>query len=76
MNSPFRGKVALNGKGKPFNARLIDRTRPDGKNSPHIWRNEEFGYITAQPEEICFARKFDEKIAFNLVEELRIYCRK
>ncbi len=50
------------------NARLIDRTRPDGKNSPHIWRSDEFSYIITQPIGVCFARKFCEKTDYQIVE--------
>lgn len=52
---------------KISNARLIDRTRPDGKNFPHIWRGDELGFITSQPKEMCFAKKFDARVAPNVI---------
>ena len=71
MNSPFRERLFINEQGKTCNARLIDRTRPDGKNSPHVWRDDEMAYIEGQPAEMCFARKFDTQIAAGIVDELR-----
>lgn len=71
MKSPFRDYLYLNRKGQTSNARLIDRTRPDGKNSPHIWRDSESDYIASQPSEICFARKFDAEIAPGIVEYIQ-----
>ena len=72
MGSVFEEKIENGHQVVSSNARLIDRTRPDGKNSPHVWRNEEFEYIINQPEDMCFARKFDENIDYKIVE--RIYC--
>lgn len=54
------------------NARLIDRTRPDGKNSPHVWRSDELDFILNQPTNICFARKFDERIDIDIVKQIEI----
>lgn len=70
MNSDFKNKIKNISKEVSSNARLIDRTRPDGKNSPHVWRKEELEYILNQSEEFCFARKFDEKIDFEIVKSL------
>ena len=71
MDSPFREQLYIHARGKTCNARLIDRTRPDGKNSPHVWRDDEIAFIEAQPAEMCFARKFDTRIAAGIVDELR-----
>ena len=54
------------------NARLIDRTRPDCKNSPHVWRSDELDFILNQPTNICFARKFDERIDIDIVKQIEI----
>ena len=70
MASNYKNRIAKIDKSTSSNARLIDRTRPDGKNSPHIWRNDEFDYIIKQPEDICFARKFDEKVDFEIVDNI------
>ena len=70
MASNYRSNIANIEKDITSNARLIDRTRPDGKNSPHVWRKNEFDYIVNQSEDICFARKFDEKIDFEIVEKI------
>lgn len=70
MDSPFSHQIADIDKNTSSNARLIDRTRPDGKNSPHIWRADEFEYIINQPQNICFARKFDEKVDFDIVKKI------
>lgn len=67
MNSNFCNSIAEISSEVTCNARLIDRTRPDGKNSPHIWRYEELTYILEQPANRCFARKFDEKIDLQII---------
>ncbi len=71
MDSPYRDKIANIGQVKSSNARLIDWTRPRKKNSPHVWRTEDFEYILNQPEDICFARKFDEKEDLNVVMRIK-----
>lgn len=70
MDSPYQMAIAGIDRDISANSRLIDRTRPDGKNSPHIWRLFEFDYIINQPEEICFARKFDERVDFEIAEKI------
>lgn len=40
----------------------------DNQISPHIWRSEEFECIINQLKEMCFARKFDEKVDYQIVE--------
>lgn len=70
MNSEYKNKIKNILQDTSSNARLIDRTRPDGKNSPHVWRNEELKYILNQSEDFCFARKFDEKIDFEIVKTI------
>lgn len=68
MCSPFKDSIRDIDKQNSSNARLIDRTRPDGKNSPHVWRKEELNYLLKQPVDICFARKFDEGVDKEIVE--------
>lgn len=70
MNSLYKYHIYGIEKGSSCNARLIDRTRPDGKNSPHIWRSDELDLLLNQPEEICFARKFSENVDFEIVRKL------
>lgn len=62
MDSPYRDKIMGVAEPVSDNARLIDRTRPDGKNSPHVWRSGEVAQLLSQPRGKCFARKFDEKV--------------
>lgn len=76
MDSPYREKLCYLPNGNTSNARLIDRTRPDGKNSPHTWRTSEFDYLVSQPKEICFARKFNENVDFVIVEKIAEYLMK
>lgn len=52
------------------NLRLIDRTRPERKNSPHVWRSDEYSYLISLPENMLFSRKFDENIDFDVVEKV------
>lgn len=70
LRSHFCGNVYINHEGKTSNSRLIDRTRPDGKNSPHIWRDNEFETIIQQPVDICFSRKFDAVRAPQIVKAI------
>ena len=73
MNSPFRNKIIDIQEDTSFNARLIDRTRPDGKNSPHTWRIDDIEFIINQPQGMCFARKFDEHIDIDVVKNIEEY---
>lgn len=73
MNSPFKCKIAGIDKESSSDARLIDRTRPDGKNTPHIWKVDELESIINQPKEICYARKFDECVDLNIVKEIETH---
>ena len=70
MDSPYREKIMDIENENTSNARMIDRTRPDGKNSPHIWRKEEVEYLLNLPANFCFARKFDERKDLKAAEIL------
>lgn len=70
LRSHFCDNVYINAEGKTSNARLIDRTRPDGKNSPHIWRDNELEIIRKQPVDICFSRKFNSEVAPIIVKAI------
>ncbi len=70
MASEYRNTLSKIDCETSSNARLIDRTRPDGKNSPHVWRTNEIGTLLSQPEECCFARKFDERVDMTVVSML------
>ena len=71
MDSPYREHIADTEKVTTFNARMIDRKRPDGKNSPHIWRAEETDALLSSPRGYCFARKFDETVDFQAALNIR-----
>lgn len=73
MDSHFRDKIVDIQEETSCNARLIDRTRPDGKNSPHTWRISDIESIINQPQGVCFARKFDEKIYLDVVKIIEEY---
>ena len=70
MNSRYKEKIKNISETVSSNARLIDRTRPDGKNSPHVWRNNELDYILSRSGAFCFARKFDENIDLEIAENI------
>lgn len=70
MASPFKSAIYDVECKNSENARLIDRTRPDGKNSPHIWRYEDLDTILQAPDTKMFARKFDERTDFRIVETI------
>ncbi len=75
MDSCYKEKISKIDTDSSSNARLIDRSRPDGKNSPHVWRTNEFDYIINQPNEICFARKFDEKVDYEIAKKIYDYIK-
>ena len=70
MASEYAAKIKSIECETSENARLIDRTRPDGKNSPHIWRSEELSTLISDCPDKMFARKFDERVDFQVVEEI------
>ena len=77
MASEYGSKIKNVDQSVSCNARMIDRTRPDGKNSPHVWRREEVDYLLSLPDGFCFARKFDEKIDFDTARLLfQAICKK
>ena len=68
MNSLFKDRVAPQELG---NLRLIDFSRPrNNPSSPYTWKVEDLAYILSQPKSICFARKFDEKVDFEIVKAI------
>ena len=70
MASPYRDYIKDIDKEVTCNARMIDRIRLHGKNSPHIWRADEFDFLRSLPQEYCLARKFDEKVDMEIVEKI------
>lgn len=70
MASEYRDRICDVALDISENARLIDRTRPDGKNSPHVWRKEELTTLLNAPATKMFARKFDERIDANIVSDV------
>ncbi len=77
MSSEYRNRIYNIQTPMSENARLIDRTRPDGKNSPHVWRISDFSFFLNKPENKMFARKFDQNKDMEIVEALyREICNK
>jgi hypothetical protein len=70
MSSRFKDRIYGIDSPKSENARLIDRTRPDGKNSPHIWRIGELSVFRDKPANKMFARKFDQNRDVEIVKAL------
>lgn len=70
MASDYREWIKDIEKETTSNARLIDRDRPDGKNSPHVWRRDEVDYILSQPDGVLFARKFDESVDLETAQQI------
>ena len=70
MASPYRERIKEVEKETSCNARMIDRSRPDGKNSPHVWRLDELRFLLTLPPQYCFARKFDERLDLGIVQAL------
>lgn len=61
MASPFKGRLLYLDEANTSNARLIDRTLPHKRNSPHVWELSDKDIILNQPEHMCFSRKFSEE---------------
>lgn len=72
MNSDFKNKIAYFEELYYGNARFIDMTRPHQKNFPHIWSKEEYNILINASKQICFARKFDEKVDIDIVKMIYI----
>ncbi len=70
MSSEYKNHIYGINFTKSENARLIDRSRPDGKNSPHIWRIDELSVFKDKPTNKMFARKFDQNKDIEIVEAL------
>lgn len=70
MNSPFSEKVANSESCSTSNAVLIDWKRSRAKNSPHVWRSDEFDFILSCSAKYCFARKFMENVDIEIVQRI------
>lgn len=68
-NSPFRDQIYKFDNSYHANVRLIDWGRRAG-NSPYTFKMNDFEQLISVDEDICFARKFDEKIDFEVVLKL------
>lgn len=68
-HSPFKDRVYRYQERYYGNARFIDWTRRQ-KSSPYTFRSADFPALVGADEGICFARKFDEAVDFEVVEKL------
>ena len=73
MESPYKHRIANFEELYIGNARYIDRSRPSGKNSPYVWKIDDYQDLLNADDRICFARKFDENIDISIVEKLGNY---
>lgn len=69
MNSPYKNSIYKYGEKNKGNLRFIDWKRRKG-NSPYTFKEEDFNLLISMGEDICFARKFDEKTDSNIVPKL------
>lgn len=70
MNSPFRDKLACRNDYYLGTMRLIDWNR----GRPYVFRRQDMEELTNSP--CLFARKFDEKVDENIIDELYDYLKK
>lgn len=68
-NSPYRDKIYKFENSPNANVRLIDWGRRNG-NSPYTFKMDDYEQLINVDEDICFARKFDEDIDFEIVQKL------
>lgn len=69
MNSRFKDTLAAPYKESFSNSRFIDWNRRTG-NSPYTFRTTDLNLLLSQPEGICFARKFDEQVDYEIAKIL------
>lgn len=65
-NSPFREQIYKFENSSSANVRLIDWQRRCG-NSPYTFQMRDYDLLICSGDDICFARKFDEKVDFEVV---------
>lgn len=68
MQSSFKEKI-FRFEQNGGNCYLINWRKRDG-NSPYTYKIGDLKEIMEANDYFCFARKFDEKIDFNIVQEL------
>ena len=68
-NSTYRDQIYKFENSSSANVRLIDWGRRNG-NSPYTFKMEDYEQLINVDEDICFARKFDEDIDFEIVQKL------
>ena len=52
------------------NLYLIDWNRMESKNSPHLFKLEDYDMLINSAPDMLYARKFNENIDFNIIEKL------
>jgi hypothetical protein len=67
--SPFRDRVYDPSRGMKGNLRYIDWVRRD-KNSPYTFRNNDFDELMNASKVAFFARKFDSKIDYAIIDKI------
>lgn len=75
MRSDYKKKINAFEQLYKGNARFIDRTRPDKKNSPHVFTMDDYEQIITTNEGICFARKFSEDKDIEIVKKIHDYVK-
>lgn len=72
--SDFCEKIYRFENSSNANCRLIDWKRRN-KNSPYTFTEADFEQLITTEQDILFARKFDEKISFGIVEKIDAYLK-
>lgn len=68
-NSPFKDHIYKFDQSSLANARLIDWENRDD-NSPYTFTSSDYKKLIHADKDLCFARKFDENIDFEIVQKL------
>ncbi|MDB1921722.1 beta-1,6-N-acetylglucosaminyltransferase [Clostridium tertium] len=72
MNSKFKNNINHYEEKHISNARYIDWENKK-RNSPNSFKLKDYDKLINLPHYICFARKFEETVDFQIVEKIRDY---
>lgn len=73
MGTPFQKNI-YRYESPTGNLRMIDWSRRDwNPESPYVFKTDDYEMLISLPEDILFARKFDERMDWEIVEKLTQY---
>lgn len=72
MNSKFKDNINNLGEQIISNSRYIDWENKKG-NSPNTFKLKDYDKLITLPDNICFARKFEETVDLQIAEKIKSY---